>query len=99
MLQSRRKKAGLEELDWPSLPSRRKKAGLEELDWPSLPSRRKKAGLEELDWPLWPLVQSRRKKARLSMLYKFRHGLLKIDSKCVSMTRNQKKSRSQTMLL
>ena len=36
------------------------------------------AMLEELDWQ-W--LRSRRKKARLSMLYNFRHGLLKIDSK------------------
>ena len=54
------------------------------------------ATLEELDWPS---LQSRRKKARFSMLYKFKHGPLKIDSKCVPTTGNQKKSHRQTKQL
>ena len=49
--------------------------------------------LEELDGPL---MQSRRKKASLSTLYKFRHGVLKINSKHVPTTGNQKKSHCQT---
>ena len=54
------------------------------------------AMFEELDLPS---LQSRRKKARFSMLYKFKHGPLKIDSKCVPTTGNQKKSHRQTKQL
>ena len=45
------------------------------------------AMLEELDGPL---LQLRWKKAILGTLYKFRRGLLKIDSKYVLTTENQK---------
>jgi len=51
------------------------------------------AMLEELGWPL---LQSRRKKARLTMLYKFRNGLLSIVSEHTPKPGNQKKSPHQT---
>ena len=51
------------------------------------------AMLEKLDWPL---LLFKWKKARLNTLYKFSHGLLQIDSKCVPTTGNQKKSHCQT---
>ena len=51
------------------------------------------AMLEELDWPS---LQSKRKKARQGTLYKFRHGLLKIDSTYVPTAGSQTNSHRQT---
>ena len=48
------------------------------------PTSRVTAVLKELDWPL---LQPRSKKGRLSMMHKFRLGLLKISSKYSSNNR------------
>ena len=51
------------------------------------------AMLQELDWPT---LQARRKTARLTALYKYKNGLLHVDTRYAPTTNSQKKSRRQT---